>query len=76
MRVRLGTPTCHHVTTLAATSSQLDLETLAACEVLANPHAVFHSYTCRLRGGVVMVSAAMIGYDDMEVVAGTTTRRR
>jgi hypothetical protein len=76
MRARLGMSTCYHVTTLAATSSRLDLETLAACEVLANPCAVFHSCTCRLRGGVVMVAASMIGYDDVEVVAGTTTRRR
>jgi hypothetical protein len=53
----------HHVTTLAATSSRSDPETLAVCEVLAHPRAAFHSRTCGLRRDVVAVATPLIGYD-------------
>jgi hypothetical protein len=36
----------------------------------------FHPYMCGLRGGVVAVATALIGYDDVEVAVGMTTRRR
>jgi hypothetical protein len=36
----------------------------------------FHPYTCGLHGGVVVLAAALIGYDDVEVAVKTTTRRR
>jgi hypothetical protein len=32
--------------------------------VLAHPRAVFHPYTCRLRGDTAMFAAARIDYDD------------
>jgi hypothetical protein len=70
------TPTRHHVKTLAATSSWLDPETLAACEVLPHPHAALHPYMCGLRRGAAAVAAALIGYDNMEFAVGMTTRRR
>jgi hypothetical protein len=70
------TPTCHHVKTLAATSSWLDPKTLATCEVLAHPHAAFHPYMCGLRRGAAAVAAALIGYDDMEFAVRMTTRMR
>jgi hypothetical protein len=62
------TPTRHHVKTLAATSSQHNLETLAICEVLAHPHVMFHPCTCGLCGGVTAVPAALIGYNDVDLV--------
>jgi hypothetical protein len=44
--------------------------------VLANPHTTFHPCTCGLRGGAAVVAATLIGYDDVEVAAGATMRRR
>jgi hypothetical protein len=71
------TPARHHVKTLAAISfSRPNSKALAAREVLAHPHMAFHPYTCGLRGGVVAVATALIGYDDVEVAVGMTTRRR
>jgi hypothetical protein len=67
---------CHHMKTLATTSSSRpNSETLAACEVLAHPCMALHPYTCGACGGSVAVVAALIGYDDVEFVAGMTTRR-
>jgi hypothetical protein len=64
------TPTCHHVKTLAATSSSRpNPKALAAREVLAHPHTVFHP-------DAAMIAAVLIGYDDMEVATGMTTRKR
>jgi protein-tyrosine phosphatase len=37
---------------------------------------VFHPCTCGLRRSVVVVAAALIGYDHVQVAIGTTTRRR
>jgi hypothetical protein len=37
---------------------------------------VFFPYTCGLRGGAAMVTVALVGYDDVEIVVETTTRRR
>jgi hypothetical protein len=62
--------------TLAVTSSRPNSKALAACVVLSHPHVAFYPYTCGLCEGATMVAAALIGYDDMEVAAGTTTRRR
>jgi hypothetical protein len=70
------TPRCYHVTTLAATSSRANSKTLPMCEVLAHARVVFHPYTCRLRGGTVVIAATLIGYDDVEVATGTTMRSR
>jgi hypothetical protein len=67
------TPPCE---TLAAASSRPNFEALNVRVVLAHSHAVFHPYTCGLRGGTAAVAAMLIGYDDMEVAAGMTTRRR
>jgi hypothetical protein len=70
-------PTHHHVKTLAAaSSSRPNSEVLATREVLAHPHVTFHPCTCRLHGGDVAVAATQFGYDDVEVAARTTTRRR
>jgi hypothetical protein len=70
-------PTRHHVKTLAVTSfSRSNPETLFVWEVLAHPYAAFHPCMCGLCGGTAMIVATLIGYDDMEVAAGTTTRRR
>jgi hypothetical protein len=44
--------------------------------VLALPRAVFHPFTCGLRGGAAAIAATLICYDDVEVAAGTTTGRR
>jgi hypothetical protein len=44
--------------------------------VLAHPWTVFHPCTCRLRRGTAAVATALIGYDDVEVAAGTTMRSR
>jgi hypothetical protein len=62
--------------TLAATSSLPNPETLAMHEVLAHPHTTFHPCTCGLCGGAAVVDSALIGYDSMNVDAGTITRRR
>jgi hypothetical protein len=57
--------TCHHVTTLAATSTRPDPKTLATCEVLAYPCAAFYPCMCGLCGGTTMVAAPLIGSDDL-----------
>jgi hypothetical protein len=62
--------------TLATTSSWLNSKALAMRMVLAHPRATFHPCTCRLRRGTAAVVATVIGYDDMEVATGMTTRRR
>jgi hypothetical protein len=62
--------------TLAASSSRPNSEALAACMVLEHPHAAFHPCTCGLHKSVAVVAAVLIGYDHVEVVAETTTRRR
>jgi hypothetical protein len=59
------THTCHHIKTVAATSSRPNPETLVARVVLAHPRAVFHLCTCGLRGGAVAIATALISYDDM-----------
>jgi hypothetical protein len=76
MRGGLGTPTLHHVKTLAATSSssQLNPETLVAREVLAHPRVVFHPCMCGLCGGAAAVAATLISYNVVEVAVGTITR--
>jgi hypothetical protein len=58
-------PICHHVKTLAVTSSRPDAKTLAMCDVLAHPRAAFHSFTCGLRGGADAFVAALINYNDL-----------
>jgi hypothetical protein len=70
------TPTRHHVTTLATIPSRLNPRILVVREVLAHPHAVFYPCTCGLYEGVAAVAVALIGYNDIEVAAGTITRRR
>jgi hypothetical protein len=50
--------------TLAIAVSQANPEALAACVVLAYPHAVFNPCTSGLRGGTAAVAAALIDYDD------------
>jgi hypothetical protein len=60
---------------LAATSSQSNSEALATRVVLAHPHTVFHPCRCGLHRGAATVVAALIGYDNVEVAAETTTRR-
>jgi hypothetical protein len=52
----------HHVTTLAATSSQPNPKTLALCELQAHLCAMFQPYICELRGDAVAVAAVLIGY--------------
>jgi hypothetical protein len=69
-------PICHHVTTLATTSSRANSKTLPTHEVLAYRCVVFHRYTSRLRGGTAAIAAALICYDDVEVATRTTMRRR
>jgi hypothetical protein len=59
--------------TLAATSSHLNSEALAVRVVLAHPRTVFHLHTCGLHRGAAVVAAALIGYDNVKVAAGTTT---
>jgi hypothetical protein len=44
--------------------------------MLAHPREAFHPYMCGLRGGTATVAATLLGYDDVEVAAGTITRRR
>jgi hypothetical protein len=58
-------PTRHPMTTLAATSSEPNSETLATREVLSHPYTVFHTCTYGLCGGVAAVVVALISYDDM-----------
>jgi hypothetical protein len=70
------TPNASPRETLATTSSQLNSEAIAVCVVLAHPHMVFHLHTCGLHRGAAVVAAALIGYDNVEVAAETTTWRR
>jgi hypothetical protein len=72
-RLTSYTPACE---TLAATSSRPNSEALSAHLVLAHPRVAFHPYTCRLCRGIVVVAAALIGYDDIEAAAERTTSRR
>jgi hypothetical protein len=62
--------------TLAITSSQPNFEALATRVVLAHQCAAFYPCTCGHRRGAGVVATALIDYDDVEVAAGTTTRRR
>jgi hypothetical protein len=64
------------MTTLAVTSSRPNLEILAAREVLAHPGMTFHHCTCGLHADAATIAAALIGYDNMKVTIGMTTRRR
>jgi hypothetical protein len=57
-------------------ASRSNFEVLAAHMVLAHPHTVFHPCTYGLYGGVAAIAAALIDYDDVEVAAGMTTKRR
>jgi hypothetical protein len=71
--VELGvqyTPARHHVTTLSATSSRRNPETLAMSEVLAYPRTMFHPCTCGLCGGAIAFAAALIGYDGARSLLG------
>jgi hypothetical protein len=61
--------------TLAAASSRSNYEALAACVVLAYPHAVFYLCTCGLRRDDA-IAVAVIGYDNVKVVVETSTMRR
>jgi hypothetical protein len=73
MGVGLGaqyTPTCHHVTTLDATSSRLNPETLATCEVLAHLHMTFHSCTCGLCRDTAAIAATLIKYSGARSLLG------
>jgi hypothetical protein len=71
------TPTHHHVKTLATTSSSWpNSKALPMHEVLALPRVAFHPCMCGLHGGDAAIAAALIGYDDVEVAARMTTRRR
>jgi hypothetical protein len=63
------TPPCE---TLTATSSRPNSKALAVHVMLAHPRTVFHLRTC----GLHRDAAALIGYDDVEVAAGTTIWRR
>jgi hypothetical protein len=63
--------------TLVVNSSGPNCEALATREVLAHPRAAtFHPSTCVLRRGATIVATTLIGYNDIEVAAGTNTRRR
>jgi hypothetical protein len=62
--------------TLTTTSSRSNSEALVVHMVLTHLHTAFYPYMCGLRKDVVVVAAALIGYDDVDVAVGTTTRRR
>jgi hypothetical protein len=62
--------------TLAITASWPNSEALAARVVLAHPHTEFHLCTCGLHGGAIAVVATLISYNNVDVAAGTTMRRR
>jgi hypothetical protein len=62
--------------TLAITASRPNSEALAARVVLAHPHTEFHLCTCGLHGGAIVVVATLISYNNVDVAAGTTMRRR
>jgi hypothetical protein len=66
----VGHKKCHHMTTLAATSSRPNPEIQVVREVLAHPCAVFHPCTCGLRGGTAMVAAALISYSGVRSLLG------
>jgi hypothetical protein len=44
--------------------------------VLAYLCVTFNPCTCGLRRGAATVAAVLIGYDDVDVATGTTTRRK
>jgi hypothetical protein len=69
-------PKCHHVTTLAATTSWSDPKILAACEVIAHPRMSFNPCVWALHWGVAAVATTLISYNDVEVTNRTITRRR
>jgi hypothetical protein len=62
----------HHVTTttLVVASSQPNHETLATHEVLAHQRMVFHPCICRLCEGIDVVTAVLIGYDNIGLLSG------
>jgi hypothetical protein len=62
--------------TLTDTSSRPNSEALAAHVMLAHSRAAFHLCTCGLRRGVVVIAAALIGYDHVKVAVEMATRRR
>jgi hypothetical protein len=62
--------------TLSAAASRSNSEVLAARVVLAHPRTMFHPCMRGLYGGAATVAAALIGYDDVVVAVGTTTKRR
>jgi hypothetical protein len=62
--------------TLAATSSWLNFEALAARMVLAYPRVAFLPCTCGLHRGVATVATVLIGYEDVKVATEMTTRMR
>jgi hypothetical protein len=62
--------------TLAAASCRSNSEAQATRVVLAHPRAAFHPCMCGLRRGIAVIVAALIGCDDVEFAAGTTTRSR
>jgi hypothetical protein len=67
--------------TLAVASSRSNSEALAVHVVLAHSAstqscAAFQPYMCGLHRGAPVVTAALIGYDDMKVAAGMTMRGR
>jgi hypothetical protein len=61
---------------LATTFSRSNSEALVSHVVLSYPHATFYPCTCGLYRGAAVVAAVLISYDDVKVVAETTTRRR
>jgi hypothetical protein len=58
--------------TLAVAASRPNSEALATRVVQAHPRATFHPRMCGLLGGAVV----LFDCDNVEVAAGTTTRRR
>jgi hypothetical protein len=62
--------------TLVAACSRSNSEALAARVMLTHPRTTFHPCMCGLCRGAAAVAAALIGYDDVKVVAGMTTRRK
>jgi hypothetical protein len=62
--------------TLAATSSRLNSEALAARVVLAYSHMAFHPCTCGLFRDAATVAAVLVSSDDMKVATRMTTRMR
>jgi hypothetical protein len=62
--------TCHHVKSLATTSSRPNPETLVAREVLAHPCVVFHPCACGLCRGAAEGVVALIGYGGTRSLLG------